>query len=669
MPLWHMFQPDVPRTGGGTMTRPPDANVEQCDVCQKWNDSDMAHCRYCGHRLDTSAPPAALESVPLLKSPRVPTGGPERAREPRLGIRNRNGTPLITRGRVALLIPKLTPFGHSVIYVRKPKPEVKAEPTAAVSAGQRYMERYGWYLLARSIVRAIVGTYRFGVRHWVGLAPWYGCLLALVAHGLWLGMPDAGMAQWYAIASGTGAIRWYTHRYRYGPRGVAVVPARTTLADKWHARRTARKMVRDWLIYMRNADMVGTELRRITFDEWSVTMDIHTTHKVGVQEIRARLDKLERCFPNTLRNSSRVETRGKLARDARLRFMLKDPFAESIPLLDHDGNDHMIPIGRFETGQTVLINILQHLLIAGMSGSGKSNLQQIILRMLTRISWVAVVAVDLSPGAPEFGRWDGRVAAVVSSIDDLRHALGVLREGLNRRGDLMKERGWQKWHPTAAEPHIVFMVDEVQALTHAKLGDELDDVAALLRKYGGTLILATQHPKNDNLPSSTKAQMRQTIGLRTKTADNARVIFGQDADKEGWNTKKLDNNSFLIETEQDGYREPLRAKGSYLSEEDLAYEIMTTPRRVKVDVATWPIDHLTVPEIEAQYPERDIVDSYVIDPSNMEKVYEYLRDTETHRVEIERATGLDQKTVDKYLRKLIEQGRAEKIKRARYRRT
>lgn len=651
------------------MTRPPDANVEQCAACQKWNDSDMVHCRWCGHRLDTSTA-VAFESVPVLTKPsadpHTPARAPERAREGRLGIRNRNGTPWITRGRVAVLVPRMTPYGRDVIYVRKRLEPTAAEPSQARSAGAVYMERYGWYLAARSIVRVIVGTYRFGVRHWVGLAPWYGYLLALVVHGLLAQeMPGAGMAQWYAAMALSGASWWYPHRYRYGPRGVAVDRAALSGTARRRARRTARRMVRDWPIHMRNADMVGTDLRRITFDQWSVSLDIHTTHKLGVNEIRKRLEVLERCFPDTRRDSSRVETRGKLARDARLRFMLEDPHALPIAPPVPDGDSNMIPIGLFETGEQVLIDILKHLLIAGMSGAGKSNLVQVIIRALTRIPWVAVVAVDMSPGAPEFGRWHGRVAAVASTKDEVKHTLTVIREGMERRGDIMKERGWQKWHPTAAEPHIVYIVDEAQGLTLAGLTSELGDVAALLRKYGGTLILSTQYPITDNLPSTVKQQMRQTIGLHTKDEVASRVIFGSNADKEGWNTKKVPHPKFLIQTEN-GYSEPLLAQGYYLDEDDLAREILTAPRAVKVDVATWPIDHMSVPSIEPQYP--DVIDAHVVE-SIKEDVYAVLRNDVTHRTEIERATGRDQKTVDKHLKRLISEGRAEKVGRARYRRT
>lgn len=585
----------------------------------------------------------------------------------RLGTRNRNGTPWITRPRVGLLVPKLQPWGQDVIYVRRPKDPVPARTAEPRSSAVQYMDRYGWYVAARSIVRAIVATYQFGRAHWVGLAPWYGYLLALVVHGLVVGgLPGTTALHVYAYASGIGAARWYLHRYRHGPRGVPVDRSRLAGEAYRKARGTARRMVRDWPIHMRNADMVGTELRRITFDQWSVSLDIHTTHKLGVAEIRKRLEILERCFPKTRRDSSRVETRGEYARDARLRFMLEDPHALPISPPALEGDNHMIPIGLFETGEEVFIDILKHLLIAGMSGAGKSSLIQVLIRALTRIPWIAVVAVDLSPGAPEFGRWSGRVAAVASTKEEVRHALAVLNDGMTRRGDIMKERGWQKWRATAAEPHIVFIVDEAQGLTSAGLTEELADVAALLRKYGGTLVLATQYPIAANIPSTVKQQMRQTIGLHTKDEVAARVIFGSNADKEGWNTKKVPQPKFLIQTEG-GYTDPLLAQSYYLDEDDLAREIQTSPRPVKVDAATWPIDHMNVPEIEGDDP-YDVVDAYVVEPNNIEKVYAVLRHDDTHRNEIENATGLDQKTVDKWLRTLIEQGRAVKVGRARYRR-
>jgi len=654
------------------MTRPPDANVEQCAACQKWNDSDMVHCRWCGHRTGNDIP-TVLGSVPVLKS----TGGPERARTG-LRVRARDqvsgklkwAPPSNTRARGLHLMLRVSPVGHDVIYVRRPVEREAEKATAARQPVSRYLDRFGWYLAARSIVRAIVGTYRFGIRHWVGLAPWYGYILALVVHGLVFGVPGTNMAQTYAILACAVSAWWYVHRFRKGPRAVPVDRSALSGTRRRQARRTALKLVRGWLVHMRNADMVGTELRRVALDQWSVTMDIHTTHKLGVSEIRSRLEKLERCFPDIRYGASRVERLtgpGKFARDARLRFMTADPFAEPIPLLSHDGDSHMIPIGLFETGQEVLINVLQHLLIAGMSGAGKSNLMQVIIRMLTHIPWVAVVLVDLTPGATEFTRWAGRVAAVVTSTDDTRLALDLLKEEFNRRGDLMTERGWQNWKPTALEPQIVFIVDEAQGIAHAKLHKKLNNVAALARKYGGTLILATQHPKDDNLPTDVKVQMRQTIGLRTKDEGASRVIFGEGATKDGWNTKRLDNNRFLIETEH-GYRDPLQAKATYLSGEVLANEVMTTPHVTAVREITWPIESSTAPAIEDH--EQDVIDAQLVEPSTTEKVYEALHEdgSVTHRTEIEQLTGLHQTNVDLHLKQLIKLGRAEKVGRARYRR-
>lgn len=582
-----------------------------------------------------------------------PVPAPQSTTDARLGTRSRKGNPPDTRGRESFLIPKAL-LKRDVVYIRRQKER------QSKSERQRSDNRLVRFFQDSS---ALI---RWFYRHRVGLGPWYIGGTCLIGHATLAGLPNWQTACLYGLATLSGALAWYRHRMVRN--GVRVERVKLHGMVRRRATRVARRIVRSWDVHMRNADMVGTTLVGLTFDEWSMTMDLRTTHRHGTKEIRKKLEVLERCFDGTRftvrRGSGRVEPFGDHARAVRVRFMLADPHAVPIRPPVPDGTSHLVPIGLFETGTEVLINILQHLLIAGRTNAGKSTLLQVIIRALTHIPWVAVIGLDMKPGAPELGRWDGKLAYIGRNASDAQEVLNALIDGLEARGQLMNERGWQKWKPTREEPHIVLIVDEAQEISEAGLRDELSRVAALLRAYGGTLILATQYPKDSNLPSTVLQQMTQTIGLKTKNSTADRVIFGQDADRDGWTPHKLEIHKFLIQS--DDYTEPCVAKGFYLDDDDLPRAVAEAPSPTQVDHQTLPLSRPNLRIIAAE-DDSDIVEAEILPEDALARVYAALNFEETHRTDIERFTGLTQKTVDKYLAQLIAEGRAVKVRRAVYR--
>lgn len=549
---------------------------------------------------------------------------------------------------------------RDVVYLRRPKTPDDRSGTPGPKWSKYRLIR--WYQYGRAV-------YQFGYRHRAGLAPWYVGTGAILAHWYMFGVPSGAALSTYLIGTVLGSLPWY--RALLVRRGVRVDRTELTGTERRKAVRTARRLVRYWDVHMRNADMVGTTLVQVRFDQWSMTLDLRTTHRHGTKEVRKKMDVLERCFDGTRftvrRDSGRTEPYGDHARGVRVRFMLADPHAVPIKPPVPDGTSHLVPIGLFETGTTVLLNILQHVLIAGRTNAGKSTLIQVLIRALTHIPWVAIVGLDMKPGAPELGRWDGKLAYLGRSADDAKEVLEALIAGLTARGNTMAERGWQKWKPSREEPHIVLIVDEAQEINEAGLGGKLSRVAALLRAYGGSLVLATQYPKDKNLPATVKQQMTQVIGLKTRDAVADRVIFGQDADKEGWTPHKLEIHKFLIQSDE--YDIPTVAKGFYLDEDDLPRAVAEAPAPTLIEPRTMalsgsPRGVLTAADAEA---DPDTWEAEVLPEDALQRVFAALKFEDTHRKEIEQFTGYTQKTVDKYLAQLIRDKRAVKVKRAWYR--
>lgn len=619
------------------MTRPPGANIIECESCEKWNDEDMIFCRFCGHHLEhafTDDEKSGEKS--LADAPREPAGE-------RVGSSKSADSLAFTRGHAKIApIPRVVKIARrDVFYIRVPKDPEQKEKDAARSAKRKAVS-FLWRTR-----RINVPVYVFGTEFFA-----YG----------------TGPVELYGSVTGAAALMWWRHVWRRS--GVRVdISAVEGLTKRVVAWKQARHFVKRWPQTCRDLDTVGMKVIRMTYSECSVTVDIKTTIKHGIPQVRAMLPALERALDGR-RDSARVLSvpGDDRARSIRVTLMRKDPLAEALrpPLtLTVDQKNPLIPIGVFETGDQVMVDIREHLMIAGRSGSGKSVIVQILMRALTRIPWVSVIGIDLGFGATELGPWEPKVEGIGKSVEDAAFIFPLLIEELERRGSVMAERGWKTWRATPEEPFIALVIDEMQVLTENGYTQMIITLAKLLRKYGGFLVLATQYPTKGAMPPEVKQQLQQTIGLRVKNATADRVMFGDDAKSDGWEAHRLPKHRFYIESF--AYTEPIMAKSFYLTEEEIDQVILASPPAVRVRKSTCDLraamDRPAIQDVAKVSMEKQRVSRKEV---NREAVLKALSPSETHRKDLQEATGLDQKTVDNHLSALIKEGKVEKLGPAKY---
>lgn len=564
----------------------------------------------------------------------------------RAGSRRTYDSLRFTRGRAKIApMPRVIKIARrDVFYIRVPKdPELKEKDRAR--SAKRKAVSYLW----RS---RRVNT------------PLYVASAEFFAYG-------TGPMDLYALGTGALSIWWWNHVWRRV--GVRVdISAIQGLKNRAAAWAQARRFVKRWPVTCRDLDCVGMKVIRMTYDEFSVVVDIKTTIKHGIPQVRAMLPALERAL-DARRDSARVLSvpGDDRARSIRVTLMRKDPLAEALippSAIVVDQKHPLIPIGRFETGDQVMVDIRQHLMIAGRSGSGKSVIVQILMRALTRIPWVSVIGLDLGFGATELGPWEPKVEVIGKTVEDARIILPALIDELERRGNLMSERGWKTWRCSPEEPFIALLIDEMQVLMENGYKDAIITLAKLLRKYGGFLVLATQYPTRDAMPPAVKQQLQQTIGLRVKNETAEKVMFGDTAKADGWRASKLPKHRFYIESEM--YSEPIMAKSFFMSEEETDEAIATSPPAVRVNRTVCDFRAaLDLPPIVAEKvpaapsgPTKEQVKE-----ANRRQILEALSPEKTHRKSIEELTGLNQTTVDRHLAELCGYGKAEKIGRGEYR--
>ncbi|MEL7976861.1 FtsK/SpoIIIE domain-containing protein [Isoptericola sp. F-RaC21] len=199
-----------------------------------------------------------------------------------------------------------------------------------------------------------------------------------------------------------------------------------------------------------------------------------------------------------------------------------------------------VPLGRDARGRAVVFDLVAdgpHLLVAGTTGAGKSELlQSLVLGLAARRSPrdLALALVDFKGGA-SFGACGG-LPHVVGQVTDLDpglagRALAGLRAELRRREHVLARHGVADLAALPpglpdAPPRLVVVVDEFRALA-----DDLPDflpgllrVAAQGRSLGVHLVLATQRPAGA-VSADVRANVSARLALRVvDAADSLDVV-------------------------------------------------------------------------------------------------------------------------------------------------
>jgi DNA segregation ATPase FtsK/SpoIIIE, S-DNA-T family len=200
-----------------------------------------------------------------------------------------------------------------------------------------------------------------------------------------------------------------------------------------------------------------------------------------------------------------------------------------------------VPLGIGTDGAPVHLDLVRdgpHLLVAGTTGSGKSELLQTVvlgLALARSPTDLALVLVDFKGGA-SLGACRG-LPHVVGQVTDLEpglaaRALGGLRAELRRRERLLADHGVLDVValPPGTLPRLVVVIDEFRALADdlPAFLPALLRVAAQGRSLGVHLVLATQRPGGAVGPDL-RANVSARLALRVTDALESRDVLDDPA--------------------------------------------------------------------------------------------------------------------------------------------
>ncbi len=182
-------------------------------------------------------------------------------------------------------------------------------------------------------------------------------------------------------------------------------------------------------------------------------------------------------------------------------------------------------VGVNEVGDPVFscMSKVKHLLVAGTTGSGKSVwLNQLILTLLTtkNPSEVQFYMIDIKQVELTVFEDFPQVQSVVTEVNDAVVLLNQLIKEMNRRYDLFKKCNvkniahYNKQFPNKL-PYIICVIDEYAELSSRDnmVHDHVTSLSQLARAAGIHLVIATQRPSVDVIPSIIKSNLPSKIGF------------------------------------------------------------------------------------------------------------------------------------------------------------
>ena len=258
-----------------------------------------------------------------------------------------------------------------------------------------------------------------------------------------------------------------------------------------------------------------------------------------------------------------------------------------------------VALGKDIAGTPVVGDLakMPHLLVAGMTGSGKSvGVNGMIMSMLFKASPDEVRFIMIDPKMLELSIYDGIPHLLCPVVTDMREAGQALNwcvaemekryrllshagvrnlDGFNQKVEQAKAAGKPLLNPFSLNPDdpepleklplIVVVIDELAGLMMTERKSVEQQVARLAQKAraaGIHMIVATQRPSVDVVTGLIKANIPTRMAFTVQSKIDSRTILDQMGADE---LLKYGDSLFL----QPGSAEPTRLQGAFVSDDEV----------------------------------------------------------------------------------------------------
>ncbi|MEU9647196.1 hypothetical protein, partial [Streptomyces sp. NPDC048188] len=332
-----------------------------------------------------------------------------------------------------------------------------------------------------------------------------------------------------ATASVAAGMGWLTCATAAGPFGHPVMDAWLIggglMAASWNVRQLMRNGASGDVEETNGgglaalADAIGWEKVKVKNPQGSgkgtVKADVEVTGGATVPDVQATTAKVAAALhvpPSGVIVTPDPENAARGTLSMRVADLLKDgvPFAApaALGLLPTEP----VPVGLYADGEVWLINpfeadILQHLLVMGVTGAGKSEFARTVLTHFMCRRKLSVFLVDVAKGRQTVGHIKDGLDWFVTETKEAKRLLKALPGAIKARGDVLADEGLDQWTPDSSLNAVVVWLEEAADLTDF---DELDKIARAARSVGIWLVVSLQRATWTNVSTDVRANLQAT---------------------------------------------------------------------------------------------------------------------------------------------------------------
>lgn len=246
-------------------------------------------------------------------------------------------------------------------------------------------------------------------------------------------------------------------------------------------------------------------------------------------------------------------------------------------VMRHHKSKLAVSLGLDVSGKPIIGDIarMPHVLIAGMTGSGKSVcINAFIASLLFRASPAELNLIMVDPKRVELTNYNGiphLLSPVIVEPEKVLSALKWLTVEMDRRYKVFAEVGvrnidaYNESSGFQALPYIVLLIDEladIMLFAPVEVEDAITRLAQMSRATGIHLVLATQRPSVDIITGLIKANIPTRLAFAVSSMIDSRVILDQPG------AEKLLGRGDMLFVPPDQAK-PTRIQGAYVSDKEI----------------------------------------------------------------------------------------------------
>ncbi|SFD74445.1 FtsK/SpoIIIE domain-containing protein [Streptomyces aidingensis] len=278
------------------------------------------------------------------------------------------------------------------------------------------------------------------------------------------------------------------------------------------------------------AGAIGLEKTKVTkvkgTDKGVVTAQLEVTGGQTVEDAQAAAGRLAAAAhvpPSGVTITKDTDNAALAHLKVRVADMLKDGVPFTAPAFLGQLPTAPIPVGLYADGEPVLIDpfsgsILQHLLVMGVTGAGKSEFARTVLAHLACRRRLSIMLVDLAKGRQTVGHIKDGIDYLIQDKKEAKRFLRTLPGAIKARGDHLGEEGLDQWTPDSSLNAIVVWLEEAADLADF---EELDQIARAARSVGIWLVVSLQRATWTNMSTDVRANLQATACFGVNDAADA----------------------------------------------------------------------------------------------------------------------------------------------------